>query len=45
MAYGDAQKLRWVFPGPLRDARLPLQRSQLDLVPKYFVFLATRPSG
>ena len=29
MAYGDAQKLRWVFPGPLRDARLPLQRSQL----------------
>ena len=29
MSYGDAQKLRWVFPGPLRDARLPLQRSQL----------------
>ena len=29
MSYGDAQKLRWVFPGHLRDARLPLQRSQL----------------
>ena len=33
MAYGDAQTLRWVFPAPLRDARLPLQRSQLLRVP------------
>ena len=29
MSYGDAQTLRSVFPAPLRDARLPLQRSQL----------------
>ena len=29
MSYGDVQTLRSVFPAPLRDARLPLQRSQL----------------
>ena len=29
MSYGDAKTLRSVFPAPLRDARLPLQRSQL----------------
>ena len=33
MSYGDAQTLRSVFPAPLRDARLPLQRSQLLRVP------------
>ena len=29
MSYRDAKTLRSVFPAPLRDARLPLQRSQL----------------
>ena len=29
MSYGDAQTLRSVFRAPLRDARLPLRRSQL----------------